>query len=197
MPTINLSAVCSECFVTQDVEIDPRRAEIKCEACTHSVPMFEKRDIGAIMATLAVERKKMYIALLLFAGTVFLFGLYVWTHSGEDMVTIPSDDPEKPYVGEFVTRDESSITLRDPETKEEFKYNYDKTLKTQMMELWRANPLLTKEQAAKRAAEEHVEVTPRERPPLGMALLVLSVMGALASIIFSLMATTDRLVCEF
>jgi hypothetical protein len=194
-------ATCSECFRPQLVDLNPRRHEITCLACKHSVPMFERGEMEAIRRSMTTERNKMLFALGFFAGAVFLFVLYVVINSREDLVVIPVADGEE--TGLLVERDSSSVSVKDLDSDEERTLVYSKELKPSIEAVMKNHPLMTPEQAAQRAAEgceEHPDVahiTTRPREPAGTALLVLAGLAALGAVAFSAIATQDRLVCEF
>jgi hypothetical protein len=194
-------ATCSECFMPQLVDLNPRRHEITCLACKHSVPMFERGEMDAIKRSMTTERNKMFFALGFFAGAVFLFALYAYFNSGEDLVVIPVADGEE--VGLLVERDDTAVSIRDLDTKAQRRLVYAKALKPSIEQVMKNHPLMTPEQAAQRAAEgceEHPDVahiTTRPRKPAGMPLLVLAGLAALGAVAFSAIATQDRLVCEF
>lgn len=188
-----VTATCSECFAPQVRELNPRRSELACEFCGHSVPMFEKRELAEIKSTLSMERRKMLIALALFAGAVFLFGLYVIINSGDDLVVIPGAEGEE--RGFLVERDAASISIMDPVTEVERNRRYAEVLATQVEEVKSKHPLMTNEEAAERAGELYI--TTEKREPQGAPLLILAVLTGLGAIVLSAIATTDQLVCEF
>jgi len=194
-------ATCSECFMPQLVDLNPRRHEITCLACKHSVPMFERGEMEAIRRSMSTERNKMLFALGFFAGAAFLFALYVFLNSREDLVVIPVADGEE--TGLLVERSDAKISIKDLDSDEERTLVYAKALKPSIEEVMKNHPLMTPEQAAQRAAEgceEHPDVahiTTRQRKSAGMPLLVLAGLAALGAVAFSAIATQDRLVCEF
>ncbi len=188
-----VTATCSECFAQQVRELNPRRSELACEFCDHSVPMFEKRELEEIKSALTMERRKMFIALALFAGAVFLFGLYVAINSRDDLVVIPGAEGEE--RGLLIERDDASITIKDPVTDVERNRLYAEVLATQVEEVKSKHPLMTDEEAAERAGELHIGVEKGE--PQGEPLLILAVLAGLGAIVLSAIATTDQLVCEF
>ncbi len=194
-------ATCSECFMPQLVDLNPRRHEITCLACKHSVPMFERGEMEAIRKSMATERNKMLFALGFFAGAVFLFVLYVVINSREDLVVIPVTDGEE--KGLLVERSDSKMSIKDVDSGKQRTLVYAKELKPSIEDVMKNHPLMTPEQAAQRAAEgceEHPDVayiTTRQRESAGMPLLVLAGLAALGAVAFSAIATQDRLVCEF
>jgi len=196
MATI-VTATCSECFMPQAVEVTPRRSEITCQYCGHSVPMFQKHEMDAIRSGLAQDRRKMYIALLLFAGAAFLFGLYVFVESPEYLAEIRAVDGSVKQRVEFIGRDATSITVRSLETGLEEQLSFATILKDEIADVKKRNPLMTEDEAVVRAGEEYVKAVPPESSSVSTILVALSVLVGLAAIVFSAMASQDQLVCEF
>lgn len=192
MATI-VDANCSECFTPQSIEINPRHPDIECEYCGHAVPMFEKREIAAIRGALAMERRKMYIALALFAGAVFFFVLYVWANMGDPRIEFPSATGE-PISGVLVSRDDTSITIKTP-YGETPKYTFASIFKDEVEALRKEKPFLSKEQAAMQVGAERLEATMPETK--AAFLFVLAVLASLAVVVFSFIASQDRVVAEF
>lgn len=189
-----VTATCSECYQEQEIELSPRRNEIVCEFCRHSVPMFEKRELDDIRRQLAGERKKMYIALAVFAGAIFLFALYWLGSTGDYQAQYVDSDGNEQRV-DFLERDDASITIETADGDEQ-KIRYS-GLTTQIEQLQKDDPLLTDDQAAKRAGESHYRVVAPEPNAGVQILLYLSVLGGLAAIAFASIASQDRLICEF
>ncbi len=186
-----VTATCSECFMPQQVELNPRRSEVTCFACRHSVPMFERRDMDAIRATLSGERRKMAIALAFFVGTIFLFGVYVYLNSSYDLVAVADAE------GHVVTREDDKISLRDPETGEERTLLYEKVLEPEIEDIRSEHPEFSAALAVKRAGDVHVEARPLELDSWVIVLAALAGLAGICAIAFSTVATQDRLVCEF
>ena len=193
-----VTATCSECFLPQLVDLNPRRSEITCPACKHSVPMFERADMEGIKRAMTGERNKTYFALGFFAGAVLLFGFYFFDNSRDDLIVIPMADgsEEKGYLKD---RKEDYIVIKDTKTKEERRLLYGdaKVLKPQIEELRAKDPIMTEEQAIKRAGELHVETERQESSSVSTPLLILSSLAALGAVALSAIATQDRLICEF
>jgi DNA-directed RNA polymerase subunit RPC12/RpoP len=192
-----VEATCSDCFLSQEVELNPRRSEIRCEYCNHSVPMFERRDMDAIRGARATERRKTYIALAFLGGAAFLFALYVMDASREDKVAIMGADGSVKEEGYLIERDDVSITLRDPETKEERRHLYTKVLAEEITRIREEDPLMSEREAAKRAGEKYVAVVPAEPSAMSTPLVILAALTSLGAIASAAIATQDRLVCEF
>lgn len=192
-----VDATCSECFMPQLIEVTPRRNEIVCENCGHSVPMFQKHEIDAIRSSLAQDRRKMYMALLLFAGSVFLFVLYVLVESPEYLAEIRAVDGSVKQRVEFLERDATSITVRNLETGLEEQLSFATILKDEINEVKKKNPLMTEEEAIIRAGEEYIKAVPPESSSFSYILFALSMLVGLAAIVFSAMASQERIVCEF
>ncbi len=183
---------CSECFTPQQVEISPRYSTIECEFCGHSVSMFEKREIAAIRNALATERRKMYIAIMLLAGAVFFFGLYVWVNTGDPEVAIPSAEGEE-ITGVLVGRDDTSVTIRTPTG--ERKYTFATIYADKVGELRQRKPFLSEETAAAQiGSEQIIPEMPTTRAPI---LFVLALLASLAAVAFSFIAGQDMVVAEF
>ena len=193
MATI-VTATCSECFQDQEVELSPRRNEIVCKFCRHSVPMFEKRELDSIRSQIAAERRKMYIALMIFGGGVFLFVLYFLATVREHQVLYTGEDGEETRL-DFVECDDASITVLNSDGDEE-KLSYATILSSQIAQIKQDFPLMNDDQAAKRAGEEHIAVVPREGSA-SQILFYLSILAGLASVVFAAIASQERLVCEF
>jgi hypothetical protein len=188
-----MDAFCSECFSAQDIEISPRYTKIECEFCGHAVPMFEKREIGAIRSALAAERRKMYIALLLLGGAIFFFVLYVWFNMGDPQVEIPTPDGEA-ISGVLVGRDDASVTIL-TSTGEEPKYTFAALFKDEIAELQGEKPYLPEDLAAAQVGA--VRIQPFMPEAKAMVLLILTVLASLAAVAFSFIAGQDKVVAEF
>jgi hypothetical protein len=191
-----VTATCSECFQDQEVELSPRRNEIVCKSCRHSVPMFEKHELDSIRSQIAGERRKMYIAMMVFGGAVFLFVLYFLASVGEYQAVI-ADDAGGKNTYDFVERDASSITIDDPTTGAPQKLKYTTLLAAQIEQIKKDNPTFNDELAAKRAGELFIEVVPPEPSGAVEMLFYLSVAAGLASVAFATIASQEQLVCEF
>jgi DNA-directed RNA polymerase subunit RPC12/RpoP len=84
-----VTATCSDCLMTQQIELNPRRTEIRCEYCGHSVPMFQKKEMADITASLRAERNRNLIAFAIFLAAAAFFGVYVFfTLLGEPPVVV-------------------------------------------------------------------------------------------------------------
>ncbi len=187
-----MDASCSECFTPQQIEISPRYSSLECEYCGHSVPMFEKREIAAIRNALATERRKMYIAILLLAGAVFFFGLYVWVNMGDPEVEIQSAEGE-PIPGVLVGRDDASVTIQTPAG--ESKHTFATIYADKVGELRKKKPYLSEELAAAQIGTE--QILPEMPPARASVLFILAILASLAAVAFSFIAGQDMVVAEF
>ncbi len=186
-----VTATCSECFMPQQVELNPRRSEVTCFSCRHSVPMFERRDMDAIRATLSTERRKMYIALAFFVGAVFLFGGYVFMNSGDDLVVVAN------FEGHVVEREADKISIRDPDTGVQRTLLFEKELEPEIEGIRTEHPEFPAALAVKRAGDTNVDVKPIELESWVIVLVFLAGLAGICAIAFSAVATQDRLICEF
>lgn len=190
----NIEAVCSECFTSQQVELTPRRSEIRCRVCGHSVPMFERREIGGIGNILTLERRKAMIALLFFVATVFFMFLYVMFNTPGYLVEVDTGVEEVGvFTGKLVKRDDTSVSISGSEG--ETTYEFATTLSDRIDDIKRANPDISDQEAARRAGDRYVKV---KLPKPGVTwLFVLAILCGLGTIAFSFIAAQRRVICEF
>lgn len=189
-----VDATCSECFVPQVIELNPRRTEIACEFCSHSVPMFEKRDMDGVRAALKQERSKMYIALAAFAGAVALFTIHVLTNSRDDVIQITSSDGVD-YTGHLDERTDSYVRIIDEDTEDLIKVDFKEALADKVKAKMADFPAMTEDVAVAMVGDENIAVLSQE--PGQIIFLVLAGVAALAALVFSAIATQDKLICEF
>ncbi|MHC5055506.1 MAG: hypothetical protein ACYTKD_12400 [Planctomycetota bacterium] len=189
-----IDATCSECFLPQVIELNPRRMEIACEFCSHSVPMFEKRDMDGIRSVLRQEASKTYIALAVFGAAAALFAAHVWFNSKDDVLQVTTSDGV-PYAGYLETREETQVLLIDEETDEPITVDFKEDLEDKVAAKLEKFPMMPKDTAAAMVGDENSEVLVQEQ---GQPIwLILAGVAALVALVFSAIATQDRLVCEF
>ena len=188
-----IDATCSECFLPQVIELNPRRVEIACEFCSHSVPMFEKRDMAGIRSALRQEKSKTYIALAVFGAAVALYGIHVYTNSHDPMISVKTADGEE--MGYMVERSDALVVIRDADTKLETTIEFKKKMAAEVAEERAKAPLMTEDAAAKLVGDRNIDVLGQEAGT--PYFLILAGLAGLASLVMSAIATQDRLVCEF
>jgi hypothetical protein len=189
-----IDATCSECFLPQVIELNPRRMEIACEFCSHSVPMFEKRDMDGIRSVLRQERSKTYIALAVFGAAVAFFALHVWFNSKEDVLEIRTSDGTA-YAGYLVGREKTKVDIVDEVTKVPTTVDFNKDLEDKVAAKLKKYPMMPRDTAAAMVGDESSTILVQE--PGQPIWLILAGVAALAALVFSAIATQDRLVCEF
>ena len=189
-----VEATCSECFLPQVIELNPRRREIICGYCSHKVPMFEKRDMDGIRSALKQERSKTDIALLIFGAAVAFLAWHVWENTNPLVLQITASDGTV-YTGYLVERKGTSVKIKDRETGEPIAIDFKEALGDKVAALREKYPLMPEDKAAAMVADESSKVLPQEKGhDFGLYLAALAALAALA---FSAIATQDRLVCEF
>jgi len=189
-----IDATCSECFLPQVIELNPRRMEIACEFCSHSVPMFEKRDMDGIRSVLKQERTKTYIALAVFGAAVALFVAHVRFNAKDDVLQVTTSDGTA-YAGYLVGREKTKVDIVDEVTEEPITIDFNKDLEDKVAAKLEKYPMMPKDTAAAMVGDENSEVLVQEQ---GQPIwLILAGVAALAALVFSAIATQDRLVCEF
>ena len=189
-----VEATCSECFLPQVIELNPRRREIICGYCSHKVPMFEKRDMDGIRTALKQERSKTYIALAVFGAAAALFALHVLSNTKPQVLQITASDGDV-YAGYLMERKETSVKIKDKETGEIIAVDFKEALGDKVATLREKYPLMPEDTAAAMVGNESSEVLPQEKGQ--DFFLYLAALAALAALAFSAIATQDRLVCEF
>jgi len=185
--------------MTQQVQLDSRRHEIRCEHCGHSVPMFDRKEMDAINMSLALEQRKMLIALAFFAGALFLFGVYVFFNMSDYLVTVNKevDGAPNPYTARLVDRDASSITVEDIESGMQQRFMYADIFKSKINALLKERPHLNAVEAAELEGWNPGNVTPLPKEEQLPFLFYFAIAIALAAVIFGAIASQERLVCEF
>lgn len=189
-----VNATCSECFQPQVVELNPRRRDIACEFCSHSVPMFEKRDIDGIRSMLKQERSKTYIALAVFAAAAVSFGFHVWLNSKPDMMQISTSGGVS-YSGYMVGREKTKVRILEKGAEEPITVDFKEDLKDKIQAKLQQHPFMDEDVAAAMVGDESIQVVPQE--PAQPFFLFIFAITALAALVFSAIATQDRLFCEF
>jgi hypothetical protein len=188
-----IDATCSECFLPQVIELNPRRSEIACEFCSHSVPMFEKREMAGIRASLRQENMKTLIALGIFAGAVVFFAIHVLVNSKPDVVQITTADAA--YTGYLAEHGGTYVQIIDEETDDPMTVDFKEALADKVKAKLEAFPAMPKDMAAEMVGDENIEILVQE--PAQPIWLIIAGVAALAALVFSAIATQDRLVCEF
>jgi len=174
--------------------LNPRRKEIACGYCSHSVPMFEKRDMDGIRSALKQERSKTYIALLIFGLGAALFAWHVWNNTNPLVLQVTASDGAV-YAGYLVERGDTHVKIEDRETGETITVDFKEVLGDKIAAMREKYPLMSEDMAAAMVGDESSEVLPQEEGhDFGLYLAALAALAALA---FSAIATQDRLVCEF
>ena len=189
-----IEATCSECFIPQTIELNPRRKDIACGVCSHSVPMFEKREMEAIRSTLKQERSKNYIALILFGVAAGFFGFHVIINSKPDVLQITTSDGVA-YAGYLVDREDTKVWILEEGAEEPITIDFKKELADKVKAKMEQFPLMSEDKAAAMVGDENSEVLPQK--PVESIPLILAGLVAIAALAFSAIATQDRLVCEF
>ena len=189
-----IDATCSECFLPQVIELNPRRMEIACEFCSHSVPMFEKRDMDGIRSVLRQERSKTYIALAVFGAAVAFFAAYVWFNSKDDVIQITTSD-NVAYTGYLAERAQTEVKIINEETDEPITVDFKEALADKVKAKMETLPQMDEDTAAEMVGDKNSEVLVQEKGQV--IFLILAGVAALAALVFSAIATQDRLVCEF
>ncbi len=189
-----IDATCSECFLPQVIELNPRRSEIACEFCSHSVPMFEKRDMGGIRSALRQENMKTLIALAVFGAAAVFFALHVYLNSKDDVIQVTASDGVA-YTGYLAERAGTYVQIMDEETGDPMTVDFKEALADKVKAKLEAFPAMPKDMAAEMVGDENIQILVQE--PGQPIFLIIAGVAALAALVFSAIATQDRLVCEF
>jgi hypothetical protein len=189
-----VDATCSECFLPQTIELNPRRKDIACGFCSHSVPMFEKREMDGIRSTLKQERSKNYIALALFGAAAIFFAGHVYINSKPDVLQITSSDGDV-YAGYLMEHGETKVRILEKGAEEPISIEFKDVFEDKVAAKREQYPLMEEDTAIAMVGAENSVVLPQEQ--VNSIALILSVLLALAALVFSAIATQERLVCEF
>jgi len=189
-----IDATCSECFLPQVIELNPRRSEIACEFCSHSVPMFEKRDMDGIRSTIRQEGIKTLIALAVFGAAVFFFALHVYLNSKDDVIQITASDGVA-YTGYLAERAGTYVQVIDEETGDPMTVDFKDALADKVKAKLEDFPSMPRNMAAELVGDENIQILVQE--PGQPIFLIIAGVAALAALVFSAIATQDRLICEF
>jgi len=82
---ISLTATCSECYGTVDLDIGPSDQEIKCPVCGHSVPNFATDDYDRIAFHQEKQKKATIFSSAAFGMAIVLFIVFLKFAGGEEV----------------------------------------------------------------------------------------------------------------
>lgn len=194
----SISATCSECFNEQAIDLNPRRTEIVCAYCKHSVPMFDSDELREINSVKAAEQRKSMIALLTFIAAAVLFGLYAYIESPEPTVVIEIDGGVN-HTGTIRARTSTEIVFlaQTEEGVEEISIIYSEKLKGKIATYIEEHPGITKEDATRLVVSESISPAEAESSAISGMLLLIAISCAVVSLVFGGMACQRTIICEF